>query len=187
MDLNDGAIASDASALALGRVDRAIRLAQCFAIRFADTRTTRPVRQRVETSVAQRVGGIVRGYEGLNNHDKLRCDLSVGGPRQQAGGAAIGLCAAYRRIHAESAGPSGAEPIRHHKVSHDAAVIGHRFVDLFFEARTTAPKRIILERGVADYSLRGKHEGRFCPGYDDCRCYPPLHIFCGRRPAAGGR
>jgi len=56
------------------QTDRAIRLTEHFAARFADTRTPGLVEHQVETLVMQRVVGIALGYEDLNDHDDLRCD-----------------------------------------------------------------------------------------------------------------
>ena len=54
------------------------------------------------------------------------------------------------------------------------------FVDLFLEAHTRPPERIILDLDATDDPLHGHQEGRFFHGYYDCYCYLPLYVFCGR-------
>ena len=69
-----GAITSDAGALLLGAVDRAIGLNGRFAECFIDRRRAELVEHLVKTLVGQRVFGIALGYEDLNDHDELRHD-----------------------------------------------------------------------------------------------------------------
>lgn len=69
-----GAITSDAGALLLGAVDRAIGLVGRFAECFIDRRRPELVEHHVPTLVGQRVFGIALGYEDLNDHDELRHD-----------------------------------------------------------------------------------------------------------------
>ncbi len=72
-----------------------------------------------------------------------------------------------------------ARPSRYHKIGHDGAAIEHLLVDLFLEAHTTAPRRIVLDLDATD-PLHGHQEGRFFHGSYDCYCYLPLYVFCGR-------
>ena len=75
---------------------------------------------------------------------------------------------------------SRAEPTRHHKISHDTAAIESLFVDLFLDAHNKPPKQIVLDLDATDDPLHGNQEGKFFHGYQDCYCYLPLYIFCGR-------
>ena len=69
-----GAITSDAGALLLGEMDRAIHLTARFAACFSDARMPELIEHAVGTMVLQRVVGIALGYEDLNDHDELRHD-----------------------------------------------------------------------------------------------------------------
>ena len=150
-----GAITSDAGALLLGETDRAIRLTDRFAVCFIDARTPALVEHEVGTMVLQRVVGIARGYEDLNDHDELRHDpvLAV----------LAGKLAAKRSDCAPLAGKSTlnrlelsrSELTRYHKVSHDAAAIETLFVDLFLQAHRRAPAQIILDLDATDDPLHG--------------------------------
>src|SRR5918994_2521177 len=72
-----GAITSNAGAMLLGQVDRGLGLMRRFAECFSDGRDPRYVEHRVETLVAQRIFGLVLGYEDLNDHDELRKDPTL--------------------------------------------------------------------------------------------------------------
>ena len=175
-----GAITSDAGALLLGQTDRVIRLIERFAAGFTDARQPVLVEHAVRTLVMQRVFGIALGYEDLNDHDERRDDpvLAV----------LTGKLEGRREDCAPLAGKSTLnrlelsreEPTRYHKIAHDTAAIEALFVDLFLEAHRRAPEQIILDLDATDDPLHGRQEGRFFHGYDDCYCYLPLYVFCGR-------
>ena len=120
-------------------------------------------------------------YEDIDDHDELRHDPVLGlladslQPRRSDCAALAGKSTLNRLEHA----PEGA-PGRYHKIGHDAAAIEDLFVDLFLEAHTKPPKRIILDLDATDDAVHGHQEGRFFHGYYDCYCYLPLYIFCGR-------
>jgi hypothetical protein len=69
-----GLATSDAGALLLGATDKAIGLVKRFADCFVDSRDPSLVEHEVPTLVGQRVFGIARGYEDVNDHDQLRHD-----------------------------------------------------------------------------------------------------------------
>jgi Transposase DDE domain group 1 len=175
-----GAMTSDAGALLLGAVDRAVglvdRLAQCFA----DARRPELIEHEVCTLVGQRVLGIALGYEDLIDHDVLRHDPVMA--------LLAGKLAARRKDCAPVAGKSTLNRLElstatatyYHKISHDTGAIEKLFVDLFIEAHRQPPKQIVLDLDATDDPLHGHQEGRFFHGYYDCYCYLPLYVFCGR-------
>jgi Transposase DDE domain group 1 len=175
-----GAITSDAGALLLGQVDRAIRLSERFAACFSDARMPELVEHQLDTMVMQRVFGIALGYEDLNDHDGLRCDpvMAVLAGKLQARRADCAPLAGKSTLNRLEL--SRPEPTRYHKISHDPAAIEPLFVDLFLEAHRRAPEQIILDLDATDDPLHGHQEGRFFHGYYDCHCYLPLYVFCGR-------
>lgn len=175
-----GKVTSDAGALLLGQVDRAIGVIDRFAACFTDRRMAELVVHEVRTLVGQRVYGIALGYEDLNDHDELRHDPTMA--------VLAGKLEAKRQDCAPVAGKSTLnrlelsrpEPSRYHKIAYRAAAIEGLFVKLFIEAHERAPKQIILDLDATDDPLHGHQEGRFFHGYYDCYCYLPLYIFCGR-------
>jgi len=175
-----GAMTSDAGALLLGATDQVIDLTRRFAGCFQDARNPAFVEHEVATLVSQRIIGIALGYEDLNDHDQLRHDPVMA--------VLVGKLEARRSDCAPLAGKSTLnrlelsqpEPSRYCKISSDTASIERLFVDLFLEAHSEPPKRIILDLDATDDPLHGHQEGRFFHGYYDCYCYLPLYIFCGR-------
>ncbi len=175
-----GAISSDAGALLLGATERAIKMLARFAACFHDERRAELIEHEVVTLVGQRVFGIALGYEDLNDHDDLRHDPLMA--------VLAGKLEARREDCAPVAGKSTLnrlelsrlQPTRYHKISHNPVAIRRLLVDLFLEAHTRAPHEIILDLDATDDPVHGNQEGRFFHGYDDCYCYLPLYVFCGR-------
>jgi len=179
-EFDGGAMTSDAGALLLGASDRAIGLVDRFAGCFMDARKAEMIEHAVGTLVGQRVFAIALGYEDLNDHDRLRFDPMMA--------VLAGKLKARREDCAPVAGKSTLnrlelsrpQPSRYHKIGHDPAAIERLFVDLFVEAHSKAPKRIVLDLDATDDPIHGHQEGRFFHGYYDCHCYLPLYVFCGR-------
>lgn len=176
-----GSITSDAGALLLGATDKAIGLVGRFAACFIDARSPELIEHSLETLVGQRLFGLALGYEDLNDHDELRHDPVMA--------VLAGKLAARRKNCAAVAGKSTLNRLeqalrggvgRYHRIGHDDAAIEALFVDLFLDAHTKPPKRIILDLDATDDPLHGHQEGRFFHGYYDCYCYLPLYITCGR-------
>lgn len=175
-----GAMTSDAGALLLGRVDKALGLVERLAGCFVDRRDPLLIEHAVATLVGQRVFGLALGYEDLDDHDALRHDPVFA--------ALAGKLKAHRADCAPVAGKSTLNrlelsketPSRYHKINCNGAAIEALLVELFIEAHKTAPREIILDLDATDDPLHGEQEGRFFHGYYDCYCYLPLYVFCGR-------
>jgi len=177
-----GQVTSDAGALLLGAANRAIGLVRRLARCFTDGRAPELVEHTVETMLMQRICGIALGYEDLVDHDELRHDPVLA--------TLVGKLEARRQDCAPLAGKSTLNRLEHapasaidryHKIGHDGAAIEGLFVDLFLEAHKAPPKEIILDLDATDDPLHGHQEGRFFHGYDDCYCYLPLYVFCGKQ------
>ena len=69
-----GAITSDAGGLLLREVEKRTKIVERFAACFTDHRDAERIQHTVRELVAQRVYGLVLGYEDLNDHDQLRAD-----------------------------------------------------------------------------------------------------------------
>jgi hypothetical protein len=175
-----GLVTSDAGALLLGAVDRAIDGIGRFAKCFRDRRRQDLIEHTVATLVGQRVFALALGYEDLNDHDDLRHDPVMA--------VLAGKLEARREDCAPVAGKSTLnrlelsrpEPTRYHKIAYEAAAIERLLVDLFLEAHRRPPRQIVLDLDATDDPLHGHQEGRFFHGYYDCYCYLPLYVFCGR-------
>src|SRR6476660_8559047 len=176
-----GQVTSDAGALLLGAVNRAIGLVGRLAGCFADWRCQELVEHSVETMLMQRICGLALGYEDLVDHDELRHDPVLA--------TLVGKLEARRQDCAPLAGKSTLNRLEHapaaaldryHRIGHDPRAIEQLFVALFLEAHARPPERIILDLDATDDPLHGEQEGRFFHGYYDCYCYLPLYVFCGR-------
>jgi hypothetical protein len=65
---------TDAGGLLVREVDRRLHLTDRLAACFRDHRRRDKIEHTVRELAAQRVYGLVLGYEGLNDHDQLRAD-----------------------------------------------------------------------------------------------------------------
>jgi hypothetical protein len=174
-----GTMTSNAGALLLGSVDKAVRLIERAASCFVDQRDPRLIEHSVATLVGQRIFGLALGHEDLVDHDTLRHDLLMA--------VLAGKLEARRSDCAPVAGKSTLNrlerslptPSLYHKISYDGPAMEKLLVDLFLEAHKSAPKEIILDLDATDDPLHGEQEGRFFHGYYDCYCYLPLYVFCG--------
>jgi hypothetical protein len=175
-----GAITSDAGALLLRHVDKAIGLFDRVASCFVDRRDRDLTVHSVRTLVGQRIAAIALGYEDVDDHDTLRHDPVLGllserlTPKRDDCAVLAGKSTLNRL---ELSRP---EPTRYHKISYDGHAIEALFVDLFLEAHDKPPPEIVLDLDATDDPLHGQQEGRFFHGYYNCYCYLPLYIFCGR-------
>jgi hypothetical protein len=174
-----GTMTSNAGALLLGSVDKAVRLIERAASCFVDRRDSRLIEHSVATLVGQRIVGLALGHEDLVDHDTLRHDPLMA--------VLAGKLEARRSDCAPVAGKSTLNrlerslptPSLYHKISYDCPAMEKLLVDLFLEAHKSAPKEIILDLDATDDPLHGEQEGRFFHGYYDCYCYLPLYVFCG--------
>ena len=72
-----GKITSDAGIVLLAELDRKLKITEKFAQCFQDYRDSSYTYYSVHKLLAQRVYGIVLGYEDVNDHDKLRYDPAL--------------------------------------------------------------------------------------------------------------
>ena len=176
-----GAITSDAGALLLRHVDKAINLFDRVASCFVDHRKPDLTVHSVRTLVAQRISAIALGYEDVDDHDTLRHDpvLALLSERLTPKRSDCGVLAGKSTLNRLEHGRVGT-PTRYHKISYDKAATEALFVNLFVEAHDKPPGEIVLDLDATDDPLHGHQEGRFFHGYYSCYCYLPLYIFCGR-------
>ncbi len=158
-----------------------------FAACFRDYRRADLVEHSVSELVRQRVYGIALGYEDLNDHDRLRQDpllALLSGKRdvegehrrreQDRGKAGAGKSSLNRLELTPADAKSDA---RYKKIVMDEEAVDGLLVDLYIQARTRQPKRIVMDLDATDDPVHGEQEGRFFHGYYGCYCYLPLYIF----------
>ncbi len=170
-----GTMTSDAGGLLLRETDRRLNLLARFAECFLDGRNAQRVRHSVEAMVAQRVYGLVLGYEDLNDHEQLRQDP------------VLKLLAGKKAVEEPLAGKSTLNrlelstglPDRYKRITFWKDSIDRLLVNVFLEAYSNAPEQIVLDIDTTDVALHGGQEGRFFHGYYDGYCYLPLYVFCG--------
>jgi len=179
-----GKITSDAGIVLMAELDKKLKITTQFAECFRDYRHVSYLDYSLHHLLAQRVYGIILGYEDVNDHDKLRHDPAL----------AIAL-EKLNFIELNQAGLAGKSTInrleycpetiinqeksRYHKIELLPEKLEKAFVDIFFQSYQKPPKSLILDLDVTDDQVHGNQEGAFFNKYYRGVCYAPLYIFCG--------
>ena len=171
-----GSMTSDAGAVLLRETDRRLNLLPRLAACFDDRRAPWLVSHPLSEMVAQRVYALALGYEDLTDHDQLREDplLAVLSGKPRAGQEPLAGKSTLNRLEL-----GGEEPSRYKKIQYRQEAIDELMAQIFLEAHSPAPERIVLDLDTTDLPLHGHQEGRFFHGYYDSYCYLPLYIFAG--------
>ena len=154
-DFTGGKITSDAGIVLLAELDKKLRITAKFAKCFQDYRDSSYTDYSVHKLLAQRVYGIVLGYEDVNDHDKLRYDPAL----------AIAL-EKLDFINSKKTGLAGKSTInrleycpetiinqkesRYHRIEHDPKEIEKAFVEIFLASYKKPPREIVLDMDVTD-------------------------------------
>lgn len=77
-DFSGGQITTDGGLILIAQVDQHYRISEQLAECFSDQRGPARVEHRLSELIAQRLYGLVQGYEDLNDHDELRHDPIFG-------------------------------------------------------------------------------------------------------------
>ncbi len=77
-DFSGGQITTDGGLILVAQVDRHYRISERLAECFGDQRNSARVQHKLSELIAQRLYGLVQGYEDLNDHDELRHDPMFG-------------------------------------------------------------------------------------------------------------
>ena len=161
-----GSMTSDGGVMLLGETDRKLGLSEAAARCIADPRSPLLIKHAVRDMLRQRVYGLALGWEDLNDHGALRCDVAmqtaVGVDRAVA--SAPTLCRLEKWADRQTAW-------RLHEV----------LVEQFIASFKTVPEELVLDFDATDNPLHGQQEERFFHGYYDCYCYLPLYVFCGQQ------
>ncbi len=188
-NFDGGTITSDGGGLLLRAVEKRTAIIERFAGCFTDHREPGRVEHTVKELVAQRVYGLVLGYEDLNDHDELRRDpmLAVMAEkkdptgesrvRERDQGKALAGKSTLNRLELTKA--EATEKERYKKIVMNAEAVDQLLVKVFVESYRETPAEMVLDLDATDDPLYGKQEGRFFHGYYGDYCYLPLYIFCG--------
>jgi hypothetical protein len=203
-DFKGGDLSIDGGVILIAQIDRHYRLSERLATCFQDGRDPARIEHQLSDLLAQRLYGLVQGYEDLNDHDELRNDKMFG--------VALGKLDSR---HARCAPLSGKSTLnrleqalhvahdlsqeRYVKFSLNPAAMAELLTTVSLEQVAPAPKTLILDLDVTNDELHGHQTEGFFNGYYDQVCYAPLLIYWGHRllcaklrpsnldPAAGAR
>ncbi len=176
----------------MAELDKKLKITSRFAECFQDYRSASYVDYSVHQLLAQRVYGIVLGYEDVNGHrrcafsehDKLRNDpaLGIALVKLNVINSTEGVLAGKSTINRLEYCPEtiiNQKESRSHKIEHDPKEIERAFVEIFLASYKKPPKEIVLDMDVTDDQVHGNQEGAFFNTYYKGVCYAPLYIFSG--------
>lgn len=184
-DFSGGQLSSDGGLVLVSEIDRRLEISERVAECFTDYRDPARVQHELRDLVAQRLYGLVQGYEDLNDHDVLRHDLMFGigvGKLESEHGRCAPLAgkSTLNRLEQAMHVASDLSEQRYVKVCLNPTQMEALLVEIFMEQQGKEPKQIILDLDVSDDPVHGHQEQAFFNGYYDQVCYAPLFIFCGR-------
>lgn len=114
---------------------------------------------------AQRLCGLVCGYENLNDHARLRSD-----PLMQT---AVGK-------DTELGGSPTLSRLETRATRADIVALNRVLVEQFVASYAAPPSELVLDVDASDIPLHGVQEQRHFHAYYDHSCYLPLYVYCGR-------
>jgi hypothetical protein len=161
-----GSMTSDGGVMLLSAADRKLGLIEAASRCIADPRSPLLITHAVQDMLRQRVYGLALGWEDLNDHKALRCDVAM----QTAVGVDREVASAPTLCRLEN-WADRATAVRLHRV----------LVEQFIASFKTAPQELVLDFDATDNPLHGQQEQRFFHGYYDNYCYLPLYVFCGQQ------
>jgi hypothetical protein len=179
-----GTLTSDGGLLLVAELDKKRQITARFADCFSDYRRQGYIQHSVTDLVAQRIYGLIQGYEDLNDHEKLRYDpafaLALGKfSSNEANERALAGKSTLNRLEYCPETVIDQAESRYHRISHDPKEVERLLVELFLESYRQPPRRIVLDLDVTDDQVHGNQEQAFFNTYYGGVCYAPLYIFCG--------
>jgi hypothetical protein len=186
-----GHLSSDGGgALFLREIENRTGLLKKLATCFDDRRDPELIEHSVPHLLAQRINGLVLGYEDLNDHNDLRRDPGhalaankedlLGEHRRDERDRGKALAAASTLNRLELAAEKSDS--RYRKIVADPDAIEALLIEQGVKAIPRRSREIILDFDATDDPLHGNQEGRYFQGYYRHYCYLPLYCFCGNIP-----
>ena len=185
-DFEGGHISSDGGLILLKQLDAHYSVSDQIARCFTDNRHPSYVEHPIQMQVAQRLYGLVQGYEDVNDHEQLRHDpmlgIAVGKLESDHARCAplAGKSTLNRLEKSYRQDSSEAVDKRYVKTELDPFKLEQVFLDIFIAKRSTPPQVLILDMDVTDDATYGNQEKSAFNPYYHGECYAPLYIFCGR-------
>jgi len=185
VNFNGGQVTSDAGLSLIAELDRKLQITSRLAGCFQDYRSSNRMLHPIESLIAQRIYGLIMGYEDLNDHEELRHDPMFAIALQKRNGIEkepvilAGKSTLNRLEHCPEDVEQGADS-RYHKIGHSPSEIESLFIKIFLESYSKEPGQIILDLDVTDDLVHGNQEQVFFNTYYGGYCYAPLYIFCGK-------
>lgn len=160
-----GALSSDGGLMLVRQVDRRIGLSAAVAAALHDPRDPDRITHSLRELVAQRLYGLVCGYEDLNDHDRLRADPLM----QTAVGkdSELGSSPTLSRLETRA-------------TRADIVALNRVLIEQFIAAHDTPPDELVLDADASDIPLHGGQEHTEFHAYYDHYCYLPLYVYCGQ-------
>jgi Transposase DDE domain group 1 len=119
----------------------------------------------VHSLVAQKIYGLIMGYEDINNHETLRYDpifaLAVGKVLNLQESTTLAGKSTLNRLEHCPENVENRADSRYHRIEHDPKAIETLFVEFFLESYRKPPKQIILYFDVTDDLVHGNQEEAF--------------------------
>ena len=135
---------------------------------FTDYRNPGKVEHNLPELLAQRIYGLVLGYEDINDHDQMRHDMLLallcgkpdlsGQARKRERDQGIPLAGSSTLNRLELGRPAQAPGDRYKKIIGDEQKMDRLLVDLFLESHDTPPKEIWLDLDATDDQAHGNQE-----------------------------
>jgi len=181
VNFKGGAVTSDAGLSLIAELDRKRQITSRLAACFKDYRESNRIEHSIESLTAQRIYGLIMGYEDLNDHEELRHDPMFA--------LAVGKIISTEKELATLAGKSTLNRLEHcpetveertqsryHRIGHDPEAIERLLVEIFLESYAQPPRYIVLDLDVTDDLVHGNQEQAFFNTYYGGYCYAPLYI-----------
>ncbi len=185
-DFEGGHISSDGGLILIKQLDEHYGVSAQIAGCFTDNRHPSYVEHPIQMQVAQRLYGLVQGYEDLNDHEQLRHDpmlgIAVGKLESDHARCAplAGKSTLNRLEKSYRQDSSEAVDKRYVKTEVDPFKLEQVLLDIFIAKRSPPPQISILDMDVTDDATYGNQEKSAFNPYYHGECYAPLYIFCGR-------
>lgn len=183
-NFDGGKISSDTGIILIAELDKKLKITEKFATCFQDYRHSSYANFSLIKLLAQRLYGIILGYEDVNDHDHIRHDpaLQIALEKLFSDNFNLDILAGKSTINRLEYCPENIidqKLSRYHKIEHFPQKIEKAFIELFLESSKKPPSSITIDLDVTDDEVHGNQEGGFFNKYYNSVCYAPLYIFCG--------
>ena len=158
-DFSGGQLTTDGGLILIAQVDEHYRISERLAMCFHDQREPGRVRHPVKDLLAQRLYGLVQGYEDINDHDELRHDPMFGvaiGKLESSytGSAPLSGKSTLNRLEQAFHVSRDLSEERYIKMTLEPKLVEQLLVELFIEQRKQTPKQIIPTCAVKLQSVK---------------------------------